>query len=126
MNAYLVRIREERGALYFGGDLYEPPEPWFPIGVFVAATRGQAKADALSTWSHSSRSGVYEDDWPNLRTNVLAHDVELLNPADVSRGEYETGPLHNFFWLRVHEVLDHGGARCTCPEYLEDEAGHAA
>lgn len=108
MNAYLVRIPEERGEFYSGG--YEPPEPWWPIGIFVAETRAQAKADALSTWTHSPRSGVYGDDWRHLRTNLLAADVAA------ERGEYVTGPLFGPLWLRVHEVLDHAGASCACPE----------
>lgn len=118
MNAYLVRIPEERSAYAYGN--YEPPEPWWPTGVFIAETRGRAKVLALTNWTSRS-TGVETDDFNSLRTNLLARDVDLLNP-DVRRGEYETGPLFNFLWLRVHEVLDHGGARCTCPEYLEDEA----
>jgi hypothetical protein len=112
VNAYLVRIPELRSEYYSGG--YEPPEPWFPTGIFCAETPAQAKYDAIEDWAGGTRSGVYHDDWPSLRVNLLRKDVS-----------YERGELNDDesdLWGRVHEVLvDHGGKACDCPEMEWDD-----
>lgn len=117
MNAYLVRIPEERADFPSACDL-EPPEPWWPTGIFVAATPAQAKRDALRAWT-SSRSGVYSDDWNALRVRLLERDVDLLGDP-LPRGELcEAASAHfDRLWLRVHEALDHDGRLCDCPEEI--------
>jgi hypothetical protein len=115
MNAYLVLIPEQRCDVYFGG--YEPPEPWYPTGVFIAETPGQAKRDALYEWANAPRSGVYHDDWTNLRVRLLGRDVAGL--SSIRRGELSQSDnpgLYDRAWFRVHEVLDHDGRPCDCPE----------
>lgn len=109
MNAYVVRIPETRGE-YPSASSLEPPEPWTPTGVFVAETPAQAKRDALDVWAKSLRSGVYSDDWSNLRVRMLFRDV------DAPRGELVGGPLYGRAWIRVHEVLEHDGGKCDCDE----------
>jgi len=73
MNAYAVCIPERRETY----DYYriDPPESYVPIGVFAAETRGQAKADALRSFCDEVQSGVYSDDWTQLRTRLLARNV---------------------------------------------------
>lgn len=112
MNLYVVHIPETRCACNFGAAHYDPPEPYTPIDVFRAETRGQAKADALNVFIHARGSGVYDDDWKSLRCRLLARDVlgkrGVLDSDDPWQGEA---------WNLVHEVLDHGGlGRCDCAE----------
>lgn len=80
MNAYAVAINEVRETY----DYYQidPPEPYLPISVFAADTRAQAKYDALREFTSRMESGVFSDDWPSLRTRLLARNVRR------PRGEY--------------------------------------
>jgi hypothetical protein len=80
MNAYAVCIPEYRT----WHDYYqvEGPETYFPIGIFAAETRGQAKIDALRSFCDGPQSAVSEDDFTALRTRLLASNVRK------PRGEY--------------------------------------
>lgn len=121
MNAYVVRIPEERTSQRY----YEPPEPWWPIGVFLAETPAQAKRDALDAWIGS---GVERDDWNALRVRLLRYDIRVYDgesgsDVEARRGEVPFGdPLAETLWLRIHELDDHGGASCDCPEMEWDDA----
>lgn len=80
MNAYAVAINEIRTS----HDYYQidPPEDYLPISVFAAETREQAKYDALREFCSEVHADVYEDDWPSLRTRLLARNVRR------PRGQY--------------------------------------
>jgi hypothetical protein len=109
MNAYLVRIPEQRlwrTAILDDGT--GPDEPYMPLGIFVAGSPAAAKHDALKAWTQSSCSGVYHDDWPALRVATLEHDVDLLE-STIRRGElHEDGCAPSTWkrlWARADEIL---------------------
>lgn len=81
MNAYAVCIPEIRTTY----DYYqvEPPETYFPCGIFLAETAGQAKADALRSFTEDIRSGVFDDDWTSLRVRK----IPLRLKSSRARGE---------------------------------------
>jgi len=111
MNTYFVYVREEEqnkpemrmDHVYLGG--YDPPEPVWCADVVHAETPAQAKHRFITKWAGGGvpRSPVYHDDWPLLRVRLLGKDV---------LGEDEA-------WGRIHEILDHDGKPCDCPQ--EDE-----
>lgn len=103
MNAYLVRIPEERADIPSACSL-EPPEPWWPTGIFIADTPAQAKTDALRAWSSSATTGVYSDDWPSLRVRLLERDVPLPRGECIVVTE-ENGETYDRLWERVSELI---------------------
>src|SRR4029078_11492462 len=76
MNRYLVRTKDERTYVEPVLDYGEGPtlECW-PMAIHVAESYGQAKSDFL--WKQKQRldSGVYSDNYLNLRCSLLDHDV---------------------------------------------------
>lgn len=91
MNVYVVRTRDTREYVEpIMDDGTGPSFEYLPIAPVVAETRGQAKRLFLAEFSGRSYSGVYSDDWNELRVRVLARDVDRL------AGVYEEdGPLWN-------------------------------
>lgn len=84
-----------------------PQIPYLPIAPVVAETPAQAKRMFLTEFTRRPNSGVYGDDWNELRVRLLLRDV------DVAAGIHE----HDVrFWGRIHELEDHGGGRCDCPD----------
>lgn len=76
MNAYLVQTRDERE--YFEpitDDGQGPSFPYLPIAPVVAETPAQAKRLFLEEFARRPNSGVYHDDWNELRVRVLAKGV---------------------------------------------------
>ena len=111
MNAYVVRMNEEREYVEpVMDDGSGPRIPYLPIAPVVADTPAQAKRLFLREFTHRSRSGVYTDDWTSLRVRLLARDVD---------GKPGVDETNEALWLRVHEVDDHGGKPCDCP--IEDD-----
>lgn len=84
-----------------------PQIPYLPIAPVVAETPGQAKRMFLTEFTRRPGSGVYGDDWNELRVRLLLRDV------DVAAGIHEDDAR---FWVRIHELEDHGGGRCGCPD----------
>jgi hypothetical protein len=81
VNVYAVCIPEER--VHYAWD--EPPEPGVPLGIFAAETAGQAKVDALRTWTHRSM-GVNTDDFPAIRARRIGR-AHWLTRGEVAESE---------------------------------------
>lgn len=109
MNAYVVRTKDRRDYVEpVMDDGSGPSFEYQPIAPVVAETAGQAKNLFLREFAHRhGRNGVETDDYPNLRVRLLERDYDA--PAGVVE---ESAHL----WMRIHEVEDHGGAICDCPE----------
>ena len=112
MNVYMVKTKDERTWTEILCEYGGPEETYWPHDIFAAETASQAKSDALHKWSHQLSMGVYSDDFLNLRTRLLARNVDL------ERGEVADTDA---YWLRYHELLEHGGKSCSC-EYAEAAA----
>ncbi len=121
MNAYLVHIPEERLSHYYTGGL-EPPEPVWPLEIVCAETLSQARYDFLREMPYRSGSGVETDDWTAIRVRLLAKDVPFGRVCGIPepKGDPEKrlpgDEWYYRFWLRIHEIEDHGGKPCDCPE----------
>lgn len=118
MNAYVVKTKEMRSytepVLDYG---VGPQIPVQPIAPVVAATAAQAKRLFLDEFSHRSDSGVYTDDWTSLRVRLLFRDINVIGRlVDLRPGVHEE---NDELWGRIHEVEDHDGLPCDCPE-IED------
>ena len=111
MNVYMITTKDRRTWTEMISEFGCPGEDYWPHGVFAAETPSRAKSDALYTWSHQLSMGVYSDDFLNLRARLLARDV------GAERGEI-VYPDDNAYWLRYHELIEHGGTSCSC-EYAE-------
>lgn len=108
VSTYFVYVRSEeenkpevRTECYYGG--FEPPEPVWCADIITAVSPAKAKYLFLA-----GRPGLrfpvdYPDDWPLTR-------VRKLGVGELSENEA---------WGRIHEILDHGGRRCDCPEEEE-------
>lgn len=108
MNAYVVRTKDERS--YTEPILEDgsgPQIPYLPISPVVAESAGRAKSLFLREFSHRVASGVYDDDWPDLRCRLLRKDVDL--PAGVRENDDD-------LWGRIHELEDHDGEPCDCED----------
>ena len=95
MNAYVVKTKDSRE--YVEPILDDGTGPVFdcwPMSPVVAATPAQAKKIFLDAYQRGN-TGVYSDDWPNLRVRLLFKDVGL--PA----GLYEQDAK---FWDRISEL----------------------
>lgn len=121
MNAYVVKTKEPReyaedwidfGDDVVGGIMVPIMGVCQPIAPVVAETPAQAKRIFLTEFTSRSRSGVETDDWPSLRVRLLVKGTEL------SPGVHEKS---DELWGRIHEVEDHGGKPCDCPEYDPEE-----
>lgn len=113
MNAYMVRTRDMRSYTEPVMDDGSGPQiPYQPIAPVVAETPAQAKRLFLDEFTNKLRTGVYEDDWNELRVRLLAKNVSLA--AGVRESD-------DALWFRIHEVETHGGKACDCPEPVWDE-----
>ena len=77
MNAYVVRTKDRR--TYVEPVLDDGSGPEFdtlPISPVIAPTPGRAKTIFMREFAHGSRTGVYSDDFLNLRVRLLARDVD--------------------------------------------------
>lgn len=83
MNVYLVRTKDARLYTEPVGDYGGPQFEYWPHGVFASSTMGQAKSMALRSWAGDIYSGVYSDDYVNLRVRFLGTD------EDAEAGELE-------------------------------------
>lgn len=111
MNAYVVRTKDARSYVEpLLEDGSGPSFPYLPIAPVVAETPGKAKALFLREFTSSPYSGVYDDDWPDLRCRLLFKDVDE-EPGVYEQMRSDDDP----FWLRIHELDDHGGNPCDCP-----------
>ena len=108
MNVYMVRTRDEREWTDpITDDGRGPSFPYLPIAPVVAETPAQAKRMFLDEFATRSSTGVYHDDWNELRVRLLVRDTDL------QPGLHEGVAA---LWFRYHEVVDHGGKPCDCPE----------
>src|SRR3990167_4246022 len=85
----------------------EPPEP---VGI-IAPVRASSPAQAKYLYVREEKALDYPDDWPALRVRLLAKDVD----GKAGIVEYPD-PDTDRLWGRIHEVEDHGGKSCDCPE----------
>ncbi len=97
MNAYAICIPEMRN----GRGYDEPPEPYMPCGIFIANTGNEAKYMALVSWANSLYSGVYHDDWINLRARIIEYGQGPQGQVGWDDGEF-------FHVLPAGEVKGHG------------------
>ena len=120
MNVYAVWMPDKDGRVlvattgYYGG--YEPPEPVGMVDVVAAETRGGARHQFIRCCDVAEA-----EDWNFLRVRKVAGDVEGLKPGSVPYGH----PAHDQGWLRIHEIFDHDGRECDCPEVSLDEYENA-
>ena len=130
MNAYWCSLEER-----IVGRSYDPPdpgEPYFPCGIYLAETRGQAKRMLLDEHDRV----VERDEYIDVRSRLLERGVEGVvagplpeprrgepNYERMARGD-DPDPRTPYarLWLRVHEVLDHAGRSCDCPAEVDIEA----
>ena len=69
MNAYAVCVPEMR--TWHDWTYTEGPETYTPVGIFLAESPGQAKVDALRSFTSCIHSAVYDDDWTALRVRKI-------------------------------------------------------
>ncbi len=133
LHAYYCRLLESRTV----GMSYDPPDPgetYTPCGIYIAETRGRAKAFFMA-----DDPGVELDEFTAIRTNCVERHVDsvldrfdgsffhparqgvMQDPSHDPPGETEVERLYYRCWARVHEIEDHGGAKCDCPELVWDE-----
>lgn len=118
MNAYVVKTKEMRSYTESVMDDGSGPRvPYWPIAPVVANSPAQAKHLFLIEFEHRSDSGVYGDDWNSLSVRLLARDVDMFN-QELTRGVHEES---DWLWGRIHEVEDHAGRACDCPEMADIE-----
>ena len=126
------------------GRSWDPPDPgedYTPCEMIVAESRGRAKALFMA-----SDPGV--DEFTEIRANCVARYVDdllersdgtyisparegvLQAPRDLDPPEPGQGwdpkipgyqRLYFDCWARVHEIEQHGGGECDCPELEWDE-----
>lgn len=110
MNAYWCHL-EGRTV----GMSYEPPDPgeWYvPCGIFVAETRGQAKRMLID-----SDNDLDAEEYLDVRAKLLERDTDAPTGQLVeATSDSPDGSPYWRLWGRVHEVEDHGGEACDCPE----------
>lgn len=100
MNAYAVCIPEMRTS----GCYDEPPEWYMPCGIFVAETANQAKYMALTKWAGQLSSGVYSDDWVNLRARIIEYgpvgweDGEFFHSLPAGEIRDSSHPYIEYLW----------------------------
>lgn len=76
MNAYMVATKDQRE--YVEPIMDDGSGPTFicwPMSPVAAETAGRAKSLFLAAFGSGSRTGVYSDDYPNLRARLLAKGV---------------------------------------------------
>ena len=95
---YAVCIPELRSPGGYGPEMYDT---FMPMGLFVAESNSHARSLAFGTWASQLSSGVYSDDYVNLRARIIDYE------AGWEDGEF-------FHALPVGEV--NGGGRYI--EYL--------
>lgn len=124
LNAYFCHLEGRTTGL--SCDPPEPGEYGVPCGVYVAATRGQAKLMLLADHWRTTDPDEYTD----VRTNLLERGVPDCEPGEPPLPDHDppddnTPDPHPYYrlWGRVHEVQDHGGNPCDCPAY---DAGDAS
>jgi hypothetical protein len=113
MNAYVVQTKDMRSYTEpVLDDGSGPLIPYQPIAPVVAESYAQAKYLFLREFAGSRNAGVYWDDWTDLRARLLYKDYSL--DAGVKEDD-------DRLWGRIHELEDHDGAECDCPEEEEEE-----
>lgn len=113
MNAYVVMILDRetgKPEIRTAYSYYEPPEPAAMIEVIAAETPGQARVE----FAKQESEAFIEEDFTRIRVRKFATGI------DHKRGRITANPLYDQGWWRAHEILDHAGATCDCPE-LENE-----
>lgn len=107
MNGYIAWIPDGEGQIEVRSShtYYEPPEPEGMCEVIAANTPGQARSTFIKVMSEA-----YGEDYTHIRVLKFASDI------DAKLGAIHIGPLHHQGWERFHEVLDHAGKKCDCPE----------
>lgn len=117
------------------GMSWDPPDPgedYTPCEMVVAETRGKAKSIFMR---HDP--GVL--DILDIRTNCVERYVDsilerddgsyftpalpgiLQAPRSEPPGDSAQARLYYRCWTRVHEIQDHAGEKCGCPEMVWDE-----
>jgi hypothetical protein len=92
VNVYLVKTKDEREYVEpIMDDGTGPSFTCWPMAPVVAETPGRAKSLFLAEFAQGSRTGVYSDDFPNLRVKTLARDVDL--PVGVREDDDELWAL---------------------------------
>lgn len=97
MNAYLVKTKDEREYVEpVMDDGSGPRFPVWPMAPVVADGPGRAKSLFLGKYAHNgSRTGVYSDDFTNLRVSTLQKNVDLEEGV-----HDDEGPLWDLIFQR--------------------------